>query len=79
MILEDKLDYGSDKNGNKRENNQFQNFTATVLSREKKPIKGDIVELLDFNEENSFAVNFDLILRFNSCNILKGGKNEKIV
>ena len=66
-ILEDKADYGVDKNTNKaRPSNKGQNFDATILNgKTELPLDfGDIVSLEGFDEENSFAVGFDLIMRF---------------
>ena len=33
QIMQDNFDYGTDKNGNPRENNVLQDFDATVLTR----------------------------------------------
>lgn len=73
MVLKDDFDYGVDKNGKKRDNNTYQNFDATVLNRKHSPKKGDIVRLLGFNPENSFAINFDLLLRFDDLAIIQSG------
>ena len=77
MVLKDKHDYGVDKNGMPRENNVYQNFDATVLNRKHQIKKGDVIRLLDFDEENSYAIGFDLLLRFRDCEIVQpqGGKN----
>lgn len=76
-VLRDTMDYGIDKKSNKpRDNNVYQNFDVTVL----KPVtvkKGDKVRLLDFDEEHSYAIGFDLLLRFKDCEVLPAGsKND---
>ncbi len=78
MVLKDDYDYGIDKNGNPRENNLYQNFDVTVLNRNHDIIKGDIIRLLEFDSENSFAINFNMILRFKDCEIIQsqGGKSN---
>lgn len=70
-VLKDDLDYGIDKNGVQRENNEDQNFDATVLNRNHKIKKGDYVSLLDFDAEHSYAIGFDLILRFKDYKVLQ--------
>lgn len=70
-VLKDDFDYGVDKEGKPRENNQYQNFDATVLNRKRDIKKGDIVRLLDFDSDNSYAINFDMHLRFHDCEILQ--------
>lgn len=65
-VLQDTYDYGLDKNGNPRENNEDQNFDVTVLSNHTKLKKGDYIALKDFNAENSYFNDFNLILRFNN-------------
>lgn len=76
-VLRDTMDYGIDKkSGKPRDNNVYQNFDVTVL----KPVtvkKGDKVRLLDFDEEHSYAIGFDLLLRFKDCEVLPvGSKND---
>lgn len=73
-VLDDAIDYGFDKEGNKRENNIDQNFDVTVLSRHTPLQKGDYVALKDFDEEHSFAIGFDLILRFRDYEKLDAAK-----
>lgn len=75
-ILHDTLDYGFDKEGKQRENNEEQNFDVTVLSRHTPLHKGDYVALKDFDEEHSFAIGFDLILRFRDYEKLAASKIE---
>jgi len=70
MVLKDDFNYGVDKNGNLRESNLYQNFEATILSKKQVIKKGDIVRLLEFDAEHSFAINFDLILRFKDFEIV---------
>ena len=71
-ILRDDHDYGVDKTtGEPRENNLHQNFKATVLTRKHSVKKGDFVRLLDFDEENSFAMDFELLLRFRDMEIIQ--------
>ena len=69
-VLYDDHDYGVDKNGNQRDNNQFQTFDVTVLNRKHNVKKGDVIKLLDFDAENSFAIGFDLLLRFKDLEIM---------
>ncbi len=73
MVLKDDFDYGVDKQGNKRESNLFQNFDVTILNRNHSVKKGDIVSLVDFDSENSFAIGFDLLLRFKELKVIKKG------
>ena len=65
QIMQDNFDYGTDKNGNPRENNVLQNFDATVLTRHTPIKKGDKIRLLDFDEEHSYVIGFNLLLRYN--------------
>ena len=76
-VLTDTIDYGCDKDGNERENNVDQNFDVTVLATHTPLKKGDYVALKNFDEEHSYAIGFDLILRFKdyekiSSNEVKG-------
>lgn len=77
MVLEDNYDYGVDKNGVERENNVFQNFDVTVLNRDKRPVKGDLVSLEGFLPDYSYYIDYNLILRFENFEILKEKNNEK--
>lgn len=70
-VLKDDFDYGVDKEGKPRENNLYQNFDVTILNRNRDIKKGDIVRLLDFDSDNSYAINFDMHLRFHDCEILQ--------
>ena len=74
--MKDDMDYGIDKSGNPRENNVYQNFDVTILNRNHEVKKGDYVRLLDFDEEHSYVLGFDLLLRFQDCEVLqpKGAK-----
>lgn len=71
MVIKDTYDYGNSKDGKSRENNLYQNFEATVLNRNHAPKKGDTIKLIGFDSENSFAINFDLILRFADMEIIQ--------
>lgn len=71
LVLADDYDYGLDKNGNPRENNQYQTFDVTVLNRDHEVKKGDFISLIGFDEEHSFVVGFDMILRFADFEIIK--------
>ncbi|WP_101773635.1 hypothetical protein [Peptostreptococcus faecalis] len=71
QVLKDNFDYGIDKEGNFRESNLYQTFVVTVLTRKEKPKKGDLIVLKNFDEQNSFVIGFDLILRFNDYDIRK--------
>lgn len=70
-VLIDDFDYGVDKNNVPRENNLYQNFDVTVLNRNTPVQKGDIIRLLDFDEEHSFAIGFDMILRFKNYEVVR--------
>ena len=75
-VRNDTIDYGFDKEGNPRENNVDQNFDVTVLSKHTPLKKGDYVALKGFDEEHSFAIGFDLILRFLNYEKLDSQKIE---
>lgn len=66
LVQYDDMDYGVDKNGNKRNNNVLNSFDVTILNGGAPlPFKlGDRVSLGKFIPEKSFAVDFDLLLRF---------------
>jgi len=67
QIAKDDTDYGVDKkSGMKRDNNTLNSFDVTILNgKERIDLqKGDYVRLIDFLPEKSFAIGFDLILRF---------------
>ena len=80
-ILEDKMDYGTDKtSGKARPTNRGQNFDAVILNgKTELPLEyGDIVALEQFDSENSFAVGFNLVMRFKGIKRLSragGGGN----
>lgn len=65
-IMHDSMDYGVDKNGNKRDNNVLNTFDVTVLNGQPEvPFKkGDKVSLTGFIPEKSYVIGFDLLLRF---------------
>lgn len=71
MVLKDDFDYGSDKNGLPRESNLYCSFDATVLTRKSPIKKGDVIKLIGFDEENSFAIGFDLLLRFKDFQLIQ--------
>ena len=71
QVIKDDFDYGVDKEGNSRENNLFQNFDVTVLNDKIDAKKGDMVQLLNFDAEHSYVINFDLLLRFKDAKVLK--------
>lgn len=75
-ILHDTLDYGFDKEGKRRENNVEQNFDVTVLAKHTPLQKGDYIALKDFDEEHSFAIGFDLILRFKNYEKLSSNEGK---
>lgn len=68
LVVYDDMDYGVDKNGNKRDNNVLNTFDVTILNGETVlPLrKGEKVSLGKFIPEKSFAIGFDLLLRFDS-------------
>ena len=66
-IAKDDTDYGNDKKtGHKRDNNVLNTFDVTILNGKDRidVQKGDYVRLIDFDQEKSFVIGFDLILRF---------------
>ncbi|MCT6888425.1 hypothetical protein NX781_07080 [Lactobacillus kullabergensis] len=67
QVIADDMNYGVDKKtGQPRETNLFETFDVTVLSGQNHipAKKGDYVTLSGFIPEKSFAIGFDLILRF---------------
>ena len=67
MIMEDHTDYGIDKiTGEPRDNNQFETFDVTILNGETHLplVKGDYISLQDFDEENSYSMNYNIVMRF---------------
>ncbi|MEK3936937.1 MULTISPECIES: hypothetical protein [Sporosarcina] len=66
-ITKDETEYGIDKKtGMKRDNNILNTFDVTVLNGKERieVSKGEYVRLIDFINEKSFVIGFDLILRF---------------
>lgn len=66
-ILQDKGDYGINKDtGRPNPTNLGQNFQAIVLNGKKYTDlnNGDLVTLVDFDEENSYYYNYSLSLKF---------------
>lgn len=76
MVLHDDFDYGVDKNGVKRENNTFQNFDVTVLSRKAAVKKGDMIRLMDFDPDHSYVIGYDMLLRFKDYELIPQSKNN---
>lgn len=76
-VLHDHYDYGLDKNGNPRESNEDQNFDVTVLNRHAKLKKGNYIALKDFNADNSYYIDFNLILRFNDYEKIDTKRNAQ--
>lgn len=73
QITKDNTDYGVDKkNGFKRDNNVLNTFDVTVLNNSDRVDinKGDYVRLIEFIQEKSFVIGFDLILRFRDVEIV---------
>lgn len=67
LIVKDNTDYGNDKKtGFKRDDNTMNTFDVTVInSKDRIDVqKGEYVQLIDFIQEKSFVIGFDLILRF---------------
>lgn len=75
-VLSDTMDYGVGKDGQPRDNNLFQNFDVTILSKVDVK-KGDMVELMDFDADHSYAIGFDLLLRFKGCRVLQAAAKSK--
>ena len=66
-ILQDTGDYGIDKTtGRPRQNNKGQNFDVTVLNGTTSVDiqQGDRVCLEAFDPDNSYVINYELLLRF---------------
>lgn len=74
LVLHDDMDYGVDKNGNKRDNNVLNTFDVTILNGGTLlPLKkGDRVALGKFIPEKSYAIGFDLLLRFEDVKKIGG-------
>lgn len=75
-VLADKMDYGVNKEGKPRDNNLYQNFEVTVFKTVEVK-KGDMVKLLDFDADHSYAIGFDLLLRFKDCQVLPPNAKSK--
>lgn len=71
QVIKDDFDYGVDKEGKPRENNLFQNFDVTVLNDKVDAKKGDMVQLLNFDAEHSFVIDFNMYLRFKDAKVLR--------
>lgn len=71
QVIKDDFDYGVDKDGKPRENNLFQNFDVTVLNDKVDAKKGDMVQLLNFDAEHSFVIDFNMYLRFKDAKVLR--------
>ncbi|WP_026524149.1 hypothetical protein [Butyrivibrio sp. MB2005] len=68
QVLYDDTDYGiNKKTGKPIQDNVMQNFDVTVLGCDTDFQRGDKVALFDFDEEHSYYIDNNLILRFNSC------------
>ena len=65
-----------DKQGNPRESNELQTFDATILTRKYGIKKGDYISLLEFDQEHSYAIGFDLLLRFRDLQVLQPSKSH---
>lgn len=76
QVLRDDYAYGVDKQGIPRENNELQTFDATVLNRNHNIKKGDYIALLEFDQEHSYAIGFDLLLRFKNLQVLQPNKSN---
>ena len=70
MVIKDDYDYGVDRNGNPRESNLFCNFEVTVFSRSHSVKKGDYIKLINYDSENSYAIGYDLLLRFKDFEVI---------
>ena len=70
QVIHDDFDYGVNKSGKPRENNELQNFDVTILNSKVVAKKGDIVELSGFDEEHSTVVNFDIYLKFKDAKVI---------
>jgi hypothetical protein len=82
LILEDSTDYGIDsRTGIQRDNNVYETFDVTILdgiTHHGNLKKGDMVSLHGFIGDLSYAIDFNLILRFSSIQKIneRGNKNE---
>lgn len=61
------------KTGEIKENNELETFEVTIEGCQYPlPLKkGDKVSLGDFDEENSYYINFNLILRFRKIKLIE--------
>lgn len=76
-VIHDDMDYGVDKHGRRRDNNLLNNFEVTILNgKSEVPLKkGDKVSLVGFLPEKSYAIGFDLLLRFRD--VKKAGDSNR--
>lgn len=72
MVMQDSFDYGVDKNGVPLEDNSFHTFDVTILDPKHPEIKkGDMVSLIGYDEEHSFVIKYDMILRFKGVKVIQ--------
>ena len=76
-VLTDSIDYDFDKNDNPRENNVDQNFDVTVLAKHTPLKKGYYLSLKDFDEQHSYAIGFELILRYKNYEKLSLNEDKR--
>lgn len=74
QVIVDETNYGTDKNGNTRENNIDLTFDVTVFTRDKQVRRGDVIRLIGYDSEHSFVIKFDLILRFADFEVISSRK-----
>lgn len=72
QVIHDDMDYGVDKKtGMQRETNKMQVFDVTVYNTRNDIKCGDIVQLIEFDQENSYSINFNQILRFKDIKVVQ--------
>jgi hypothetical protein len=85
LIMEDNAPagfYGLKKDGiTPREGVLFQNITLTIINGNPSEILqdmkvGDEFSVFDFDPDNSYFINYSLILRFRRCERYKKGANN---
>lgn len=75
LVIHDDEDYGVDKKtGMKRDTNVLNSFDVTILNGKDSLSmkKGEKVTLVDFIEDKSFVIGFDLMLRFRDIKKIGG-------
>lgn len=69
QVIHDDYDYGFNDKGEKILDNTLNQFDVTVFIR--KPVqKGDLISLIGYDEDHTYYIDFNLILRFEDFEVL---------